>query len=98
MTIEIIGEEADKRPRVICPWCKTQMMANLDYYKFDMTKPVKSNCPHCGGEIYSCLILLAHKGLRELGTVMNTIVTAVEEFPDPLSPDSSKTLLMGDNN
>ena len=97
MPIEIInqGKEPGKA-RVMCPWCKQEMLADLSQYVIDMSKPVKSNCPYCGGEIYSAMFIISHKTLPQLGQTLTYVIQSVEEQVNPDRPDVSKTILVGD--
>jgi DNA-directed RNA polymerase subunit RPC12/RpoP len=96
--IKIIGEQGHEpgKARVICPWCKREMMADLAQYVIDMSKPARSKCPYCSGEIFTVMIIVSHKTLHQLGQSLHYIIQAVEEQVDPNNPDASKTILVGD--
>ena len=97
MAIEITKDADEHKPRVVCPHCKEHMMADITQYANFADKPVKSNCPYCNGEVWSCCVIIAHKDLRQLGATLNIMIQAVEGSVNLLNPDSSKTLLIGDN-
>lgn len=97
MTIKVIGQEP--RPgqaRVSCPHCKKIMMADLTQYTIDMSKPLRSQCPYCMGEVFTALIVLSHKSLPQLGSTIAHVIQAVEEQVNPLRPDPSGTVLEGE--
>lgn len=96
MVTKITRDADEGKPRVICPNCKEQLLADITQYAQDATKPVLSQCPYCRGEIWSCCVIIAHKDLKQLGATITTIIQAVEESADPLRPDSSGILLQGD--
>lgn len=96
--IEIVGEPRPEKgqAKVCCPWCKKIMMADLSLYTIDMSKPIHSNCPYCGGSIYTAMIIISHKTIPQLGRTLSIVIQAVEEEANPLNPDSSQTMLVGD--
>lgn len=98
MAIELIGENKPEpgKARVVCTHCKREMLADLKIYTIDMSKPMRSRCPYCGGELFTALIILTHKSLPELGKVLTYVIQAVEEQVNPDAPDASKTILIGD--
>lgn len=53
-----MGEDYEVSPEILCPHCSGILHLRLDGFKPDITKIVKSNCTHCGGEIYACLLIL----------------------------------------
>ena len=68
----IILMENDKQPQSKCPHCKKPLLLNLDHWKQDMSKIVRSKCPLCGGEIFTALLVLAHGNPEGLAnTIMN---------------------------
>lgn len=77
MAIEIVSDANGKKPKLICPHCQQIMIVNLVGYEQDATKPILTNCPYCGGGIFSCVILLASKDLKQLQGMINQAVGAV---------------------
>jgi hypothetical protein len=53
-----VGRTLDKGPPVLCPHCKKVLHLVIDGFKPDITKIVRSECTHCKGEIYACLLIL----------------------------------------
>ena len=84
------------KAQVCCPWCKKIMMADLSIYTIDMSKPLRSRCPYCSGTIYTALIILSHKTIPQLGKTLSVVIQALEEEVNPLKPDSSQTVIVGD--
>lgn len=77
MAIEFVSDTSSKKPRLICPHCQQIMIVNLAGYEQDATKPILTNCPYCGGGIFSCIILLASRDLKQLQGMINQAVGAV---------------------
>jgi len=77
MTIELIRDQNELRPRFHCPACRGMIVVDLAAYNQDATKPILSNCPYCGAGIFSCVLLMASKDLRQLQKMIGEAVNAV---------------------
>lgn len=94
--IELIGNKNQGEPgkaRVICTHCNKEMQADLSQYMVDMTKPVKSRCPYCNGELFTVMVILTHKSLQQLSLTLQHIINAVES-QSPLIGQGNKTKLI----
>jgi hypothetical protein len=76
MVIEI-GKEYDRAPSSTCPHCKKDLHLMLDAWKPDIVKIIKSNCPHCGGEIFASLLILTAKTQRG---IVHGVQSVIEYF------------------
>jgi len=76
MVIEL-GKDFDQSPPTICPYCKKELHLVIDAWKPDITKIVRSNCVHCGGEIYAGLFIITDKNMRNL---LNSIQAIIDLF------------------
>lgn len=74
-----IGKEFDQSPPHKCGHCKRELHLVIDAWKPDITKVIRSNCPHCGGEIYAGLFIVSDISLRG---VLDTIQGVVKAFTD----------------
>jgi len=59
-----VGKDYEKTPPVVCPHCKGVLHLMIDGFKPDITQIARSNCTHCGGEIYACLLILTDITLK----------------------------------
>ncbi len=71
--VELIKEP--NYPRSMCPHCKKIMKVDITLFKDNASKILQSNCPYCGGTIFSGMLLLSHP---ELAGLMKCIQIVVE--------------------
>lgn len=72
MVIEI-GKDYSKTPPIKCPYCNKELHMLVDAFKPDITKIVKSNCPHCGGKIFASLMIVTAVQLQQLVSIIADI-------------------------
>jgi hypothetical protein len=77
MSIQVARDEADKKPKILCPKCRQIIIVSAVAYEQDATKPILSNCPYCGAGIFSCILILASTELKHLQTLINQAVSAI---------------------
>ena len=65
-------------PKAICQHCKNVMIMDIEPFKKDITLPIESSCPRCGGTIYSILLILTQTSLPGLIQNIRTIVELFE--------------------
>jgi len=78
MAIEIINE-FDQSPPNICPHCKKELHLVIDAFRPDITKIVRSNCVHCGGEIFAGLFIITDKSMRHLLENIQAVINLFNE-------------------
>jgi len=75
MGIEIISDRPEV-PKVKCPKCKRVMEMDIAPFKHQgITKPIRSNCPFCGKELFCALIILVDTDLQHLYKGIANIVS-----------------------
>ena len=74
MSIKLLRDEKDTAPQAICPHCKKTMMVDITPFQKDITKPMQSNCVHCGGVIFTSLLIFMETDLMRLYKVIAAIV------------------------
>lgn len=86
-----IGRDYDSTPAVICPYCKGELHLVIDAFKPDFTQIVRSNCVHCGGEIYAGLLIVTEKSLKSINAVIQAIVSwFAKEKTKLITPDNRR--------
>ena len=74
---ELIQLAPDKRPKVVCLHCKQQILMDITPFKDDASKIFKDNCPRCGGMLYTGILILSHKDMRQLLLAIQRVVEAL---------------------
>jgi len=83
-----VGKDYNQAPKNLCPYCKEDLHLILDAFQPEITKVVRSNCPHCGGEIFAAIMIITtkdHKGiLGAIQAILNMfnpeMVTTVDKI------------------
>ena len=66
MAIEIVSDRPEV-PKVKCPKCKRLMEMDIKPFQHHgITKPIRSNCPFCGMELFCALIIMVNTNLEYL--------------------------------
>ncbi len=84
MPIEV-GRDYSKAPENLCPHCKQPLHLLIDAFKPEITKVVRSNCPHCGKEIFAAVMIITdvtHRG----------ILSAIQSVLDMFNPQLVTTV------
>jgi len=84
--MRVVGES--KAPQGMCPHCKKTLLMSLDPFKDDMTRFIQSNCPMCGGQIFTALLVLVHGNPEGLANTISNMAAVVS--------DDRRTYLGGD--
>jgi hypothetical protein len=66
-------------PSVKCPKCKNVMQISLEPWRQNAGNFVRSNCPWCGREIFTCLIIVSNTSLDKLATQVGKLVSVANE-------------------
>ena len=84
MAIEVV-KDYESAPANLCPHCKKELHLILDAFKPEITKVVRSNCPHCGGEIFAAIMILTD-------TTQRGIAGSIQAVLDMFNPALVKTV------
>lgn len=66
-------------PSVRCPRCKNDMQISLEPWKENAGNFVRSNCPWCGSEIFTCLVIVSNTSMPRLADQISKIVGVARE-------------------
>lgn len=75
--IEIMKDESDTRPRIICPHCKQAILVSIKPFEKNVAKIMQDKCPKCRGVIFMGLLILAHPDLQGLISCIKLVVETV---------------------
>lgn len=81
-----VGQDYEKTPPIICPYCGGDLHLMIDGFKPDITKIVKSNCPSCGGEIFACLLIITDVSLKGVVASAQAVSNAFDEAKRKIIP------------
>ena len=74
-----MGKDYEHSPEILCPHCSGILHLMIDGFKPDITKIVRSNCPHCRGEIYACLLIITDKTMQGVVSSAQAVINAFDE-------------------
>lgn len=87
MSDNIIVNEPERRPVIVCPLCKRKNIVDISGFNHDITRIAKIKCLDCNRWIYMGLLLLANASQDSLFANIQTVVDAV---------NAKETLRVGD--
>ena len=74
--MSILIPKEDKRPRVVCPHCKTEVIVDIRPFNEDMTRLAEFTCVNCRRPFYGGVILLVGSTVQRLIESIQLIVNA----------------------
>lgn len=80
-----VGKDYSQSPPNLCPYCNQELHLIIDQFKPEITKVVRSNCPHCGGEIFAAVMIITTRTHRD-------ILNAVQSVCDLFNPKKVTTV------
>jgi hypothetical protein len=90
MGIEVVSDRPEV-PRVKCPGCKRLMEMDIaPFQHHGITKPLRSNCPFCGMELFCALLILVDTKLDHLYLNIASIVSIANPENLHLSGETGK--------
>lgn len=67
----------DRRPRIVCPHCKDEILMDIMPFKDNVAQVMVDKCPKCGGEIFVGLLILCHPSMEGLGHSIQLVVNTL---------------------
>ncbi len=81
--VDLVYSEGKRPASLTCPHCKKTLLMGLEPFQNDIGAVPQSNCPHCRGVIFSCIILLGNSSMKDLGETVKAIVELMAGKTDP---------------
>lgn len=80
-----LGQDYNRAPANLCPYCKKPLHLILDAFKPEITKIVRSNCPYCGGEIYAAIMIITDR-------TQHALINDIQAILDMFNPQLITTI------
>ena len=75
MAIEILRQER-KVPEAKCMACKRIMKMDITpFQQYGIEKPIKSQCPFCGADLFCAMLILVDTDLKHLYNAIMAVVS-----------------------